>query len=192
MNNYSIPFCQFFTSFSLGNIWAIIVVGKYRLRILLHWGQTAANKGTWSLWKAYIKPKSIETLAMVDWNDNRVVYIASSKSYEPKRFARRLKKVERKYIREQQLNQFHCYNQNMSTEWTRTWQRTGLISEWKNGGGPILLEQSMLFFRMGGCCNVLTEMKLMIVSASPSFSRRCCQYSFSIIFKGRQIISKYI
>ena len=60
---------------------------------------------------------------------NKVVYIASSKSFGPKRFDRRLKKVERKYIQEQKLNQSRCYNQNMLTEWTRTWQSTGLMSE---------------------------------------------------------------
>ena len=105
-----------------------------------HWGQIAAKKGTWSLWTAYNKPKSIETLPMVGWNNNRVVYIASSKSFEPERFARRLNNMERKYIQEQQLNQFHCHNQNMLMEWTRMWQSTGLISEWKNGGGSILLD----------------------------------------------------
>ena len=50
---------------------------------------------------------------MVGWNKNRAVNIASSKSFEPKRFTRRLNKVEGKYIQEQQLNQFHCYNKNM-------------------------------------------------------------------------------
>ena len=37
------------------------------------------------------------------WKDNRAVSIAS-KSSESKRFARRLNKVERKYIQEQQPN----------------------------------------------------------------------------------------
>ena len=105
-----------------------------------HWGQKAAKKGTWSLWTAYNKPKSIETLAMVVWKNNRVVYIASSKSFEPERFARPLNNMEPKYIQEQQLNQFHCHNQNMLMECTRMWQSTGLISEWKNGDGSILLD----------------------------------------------------
>ena len=40
-------------------------------------------------------------------------YIAFSESCEPRRFVRYWNKVERKYIQEQQLNQFLCYNQNM-------------------------------------------------------------------------------
>ena len=58
--------------------------------------------------------KGRATLTVVDWNDNREVYIASSESSEPKRFVRRWNKVERKYIQEQQPTQFHCYNQSMS------------------------------------------------------------------------------
>ena len=46
-------------------------------------------------------------------NDSRAVYIASSKSCEPKRLVRCWNKFERKHIREQQPNQFHCCNQNM-------------------------------------------------------------------------------
>ena len=41
------------------------------------------------------------------------VYIASSELCEPKRIVRCWKKVERKYIQEQEPNQFHCYNQSM-------------------------------------------------------------------------------
>ena len=43
-------------------------------------------------------------LTVVGLNNNRTVYIASSKFPEPKRFVRRLKKVEGKYIEEQQPN----------------------------------------------------------------------------------------
>ena len=42
-----------------------------------------------------------------------MVFIASSESCEPKRFSRYWSKVERKYIQEQQPNQFHCYNKNI-------------------------------------------------------------------------------
>ena len=41
------------------------------------------------------------------------VYIASSKSCEPKGSVRCWKKFERKYIQEQQPNQFYSYNQDM-------------------------------------------------------------------------------
>ena len=48
--------------------------------------------------------KGSAALAVVGLNDNRVVYIASSKFSEPKRFVWHLKKVEGKYIQEQQPN----------------------------------------------------------------------------------------
>ena len=68
------------------------------------WGQTAAKKGMWTLWTAHIMQKSGATLTAVGLHDNRVVYIASSKFSEPKRFVRRLNKVEGKHIQEQQPN----------------------------------------------------------------------------------------
>ena len=49
---------------------------------------------------------------MVGLNDNRAIYIASSKFSEPKRFGPRLNKVDGKYIQEQLIKQFHCYNKN--------------------------------------------------------------------------------
>ena len=113
--------------------------------------------------------ESSATLTVVGLNDNRAVYIASSKFSEPKRFLRRLNKVEGKYIQEQQLNQFHCYNKNkvfFLKGWTRALPSTRLVSEWKNGGSPRLLISSMfrcwmLFFRMHRCCITLTKVKSM-------------------------------
>ena len=57
--------------------------------------------------------KSSITLTAVGQTDNRSVYISSSKSCEAKRFAWCWNKFERKYIQEQQADEFHCYNQNM-------------------------------------------------------------------------------
>ena len=59
-----------------------------------------------------------------------------------------------------------------SKGWTRAFPSTRLVSEWKNGGGSRLLKCSMfrckmLFFRMHGCCIILTKMKS-IASASNS------------------------
>ena len=62
--------------------------------------------------RAHQAKKNSATLTVVGLNDNREVYIASSKFSEPKRFVRCMNKVERKYIEKQQLNQFHCYNKN--------------------------------------------------------------------------------
>ena len=45
---------------------------------------------------------------------------------------------------------------------------TRLVFQWKNGGGPRLLKWSILFFRMRGSCIILTKMKAMSLSASPS------------------------
>ena len=84
----------------------------------------------------------------------------------------------------------------LSTEWTRTRLGTGLVYEWKNDSVPIpnphsLVVVSMLFFRMCGCCIVLTKMKAMSV-VSLSFSKRCYQYSFSEILKGTQVSSSHV
>ena len=60
---------------------------------------------------AHIKQKRCET-CVAGQNDSSELYIASSESCQ---HSRNLfwNKVERKYIQEQQPNQFHCYNQNM-------------------------------------------------------------------------------
>ena len=124
-------------------------------------GTSNCKKGTWTLSIAHIKQKSSVTLAIVSKNNSRAVYIASSESCEPKRFSLCWSKVERKCTRTSaQPNQSHCYYQNkgfvyrmnnnqinstvttrtwvLSTEWTRAWVITGLVSRWKNDGGPCL------------------------------------------------------
>ena len=70
------------------------------------WGQTAAKKKKRmrSLCTTSINQKSSGNLAVVGLNDNRAVYIASSKFSEPKRFVRLLNKVQGKYIQQKQPN----------------------------------------------------------------------------------------
>ena len=51
-------------------------------------------------------------MTLVDLKDSKVGYIASQPC-GPKKFVRCWNKVERKYIQEQQPNQFHFYNQKM-------------------------------------------------------------------------------
>ena len=63
-----------------------------------------SQKNVATLNSAHQAKKSSANLTVVALNDNRVVYIASSKLSEPKRFVRRLNKVERKYIQERQPN----------------------------------------------------------------------------------------
>ena len=73
------------------------------------WGQTAAKKKKkkkriWSFCTTSKNQKSSGNLAVVGLNDNRAVYIASSKFSEPKRFVRLLNKVQGKYIQQKQSN----------------------------------------------------------------------------------------
>ena len=98
------------------------------MQMRYHWEQAGAKKKR--LNSAYQAKKSSVTLAVFSQHNSKAVYIASSESCKPKRFSRCWDKVERKCIQEQQPNQFYCYNQNMglSTEWTRTWPITGLVS----------------------------------------------------------------
>ena len=58
----------------------------------------------WTLWTAHINQERKCNLTVVGLNANKVVCIASSKFFEPKRFVRRLERVEGKYIQEQQPN----------------------------------------------------------------------------------------
>ena len=67
------------------------------------------------------------------YNDSSVIYIASSKSCEPKRFVRRWNRVGKKYIQEQQRN--HWFFQWNGQECGKV-----LVSEWKNGAGSRLFE----------------------------------------------------
>ena len=68
-----------------------------------HWGQTAAKKRNVATLNSAHQTKN-KSYFDSNWNDNRAVYIAYPKSSESKRFVRRLNKVERKYIQEQQPN----------------------------------------------------------------------------------------
>ena len=111
MNNYVTCF-RMLTHLGVNNIWATGVLSKNRLRKCNIVGDKQPQIGMWTLWIAHIKQKSRATLRVVGLNDNRAVYIASSKFFEPKRSVRRLNKVEGKYFQEQQLNQFHCHNRN--------------------------------------------------------------------------------
>ena len=158
MNNYVTCF-RLFTHLGVNNIWATGVLNKNRLRKCTivgdkqlqkkecgHFGQRTPTK------------KSSATLT--------VVYISSSKFSEPKRFVRRLNKIEGSILKNN--NQI---NSTVTTRtvffpkgWARAFPSTRLVSEWKNVGGPRLLKCSMfrcwmLFFRMHGCCITLIKMK---------------------------------
>ena len=89
------------THLGVNNIRATGVLKKNRLNksTIIGYKQLQKNK-CWPLWTDTLSKKSSATLTVVGWNDNRVVYIASSESSEPKGHVRRLNKVERKYSQE--------------------------------------------------------------------------------------------
>ena len=112
MNNYVTCF-RMLTHLGVNNIWATGVLRNNRLRKCTIIGDKQPQKrNVDTLDRAHQAKKNSATLTVVGLNDNREVYIASSKFSEPKRFVRCMNKVERKYIEKQQLNQFHCYNKN--------------------------------------------------------------------------------
>ena len=69
------------------------------------WEETAAKRKACGHFEhRTLSKKNRAILTVVCLNGNRVVYIASSKFSEPKRFVRRLNKVEGKCIQEQASN----------------------------------------------------------------------------------------
>ena len=156
-----------------------------------NWQQTVSKeKNVATLYSTHYA-KNCATLAVASQNNNRAVYIGSSESCKPKRFSLCLNKVERKYIQEQQPNQFQCYNQNMGfiNRMARAWPIIGLVSERKNGGGPRLFEWQMLFFRVRGYCIVSTKMKAMSLCPFQFFKDiLLVQFFLNIQRKIRQII----
>ena len=94
MNNCFTTFCLL-THLGVNSIRATVVLNKNRLRKC-----TVAKRTVATLKSAHQEKKSNANLTVVGWNDKRAVYMASSKSSEPKRFVRRLNKVETKYNQE--------------------------------------------------------------------------------------------
>ena len=129
-----------------------------------------------------------------------MVYVPSSEFCGPKRFVWCWNKVEWKYIQERQLNQFHCYNQNMDFV-NRIHEN---VAKYRIGIRSNKMAVVLVFLngrcRSSGCVGIVLYWQRWKrwVSASSSFSKRCCQWSFSKIFKGKQIIldpsrnSKYL
>ena len=73
----------------------------------------------------------------------QAVYIASSESCQRNRdlFGVGTKLKESIFKNNNQINStVTTRTWVLSTEWIRTWPSTGLVSEWKNGGGPYLFE----------------------------------------------------
>ena len=162
--NISFTLFRLLTHLGVNSIWATGVFIKNRLRKCTSVGDKQPQKRECGHFEqSTSSKKSSATLTVVGLNDIRAVYIASSKFSEPKRFVRRLNKVERKYTQEQlQINStFTTRTWVFSTGWTRTFSSTRLVSEWKSGGGCRLLKWSMLFFRMRRSCIILTKMKAM-------------------------------
>ena len=121
----------------------------------------------------HIKQKSSVTLTVVSQKKNRAVYIAPSESCEHKTFYQCQNKVERKYIQEQQPNQFHCYNQIMGfvNRIDQSVANYRIGNQMKNGGDPRLFEWWMLLFRVRGYCIVLTKIKAMCLCLFQFFEK---------------------
>ena len=168
MNNYFTSFrVGLLTHLGVSNIRATGVLNKkWVIQIPNHWVQTAAKTGTWLPWTVHIKQKK-------QCNFDRMVYIASSKFSGPKRFIWRGIWTKLKEIIFKNKNQINSTvitrTWDLLTEWTRMWPSTRLLSEWKNVGGPCLLEWSMIFFRLCECCIVLAKMNTMNLCLSYLF-----------------------
>ena len=90
MNNYVTCF-RMLTHLGVNNICA---QQKQVTQMHYFWGQTAAKKECGHFRQRTSSKKSSAILTVVGLNDKRAVYIASFKFSEPKRFVRRLNKVE--------------------------------------------------------------------------------------------------
>ena len=129
-----------------------------------HWGEPAAKKRNMDTLNSTVQVKQKSSVTCVaGQNDSRAVYIASSESCQPKRFVRCCNKIERKYIQEQQPNQFHCYNQNMGfvNRMDQNVANYRIGVQMKKWWWSRLFEWQMLFFRVREYCIVLTKMKAM-------------------------------
>ena len=124
---------------------------------------------------AQIKQKCCVT-CLAGKNDSRALYIASSESCQPNRnlFSVGTKLKESIFKSNNQINStVTTRTWVLSKEWIRTWLNTGLVSEWKNGGGTSFFEWWMLFFRMREYCIILTKIKAMSLCLSALW-KRCC------------------
>ena len=111
-------------------------------------------------------------MAVSGWNNNRVVYIAFSESSEAKRYVQRWNKTERKYT-----NQTMGFVGRMDHKVAK-WR---FVIRMKKCCWAPFTWMVDIALRMHGRCIVLTKMKAMI-SVSPCFSKRCCQYIYIYIF----------
>ena len=174
MNNY-LTFFRLLTHLGVNNIRATDVLNKIRLlKCAIIGDKQPQKKECGYSEKRTSSKKVIQIWQWLVWRDNRAVFIASSKTSEPKAFVWRLNKVERNYIQEQQPNSLKLYSRTTTkvfyvttrtlifpTECTRMLPSAGLVSEWKNGGGSHLLEWSILSFRMRGCYIMLIKTQAM-------------------------------
>ena len=113
MNNYFTS-SRLLTQLGVRNIQATGVLKKNRLcKCTIIRGKQPQINGLWQFWTSRIKQKkSRANLTVVGWNNNRVVYIASSKSSKPKIFVWRLNEIGKTI--------FKNNNQINSTVTTRT------------------------------------------------------------------------
>ena len=102
MNNYFTSF-PLLTHLEVNNIHGTGVLNKYSLRKCTIIGVKQVQKRDMVNLNSAHQAKKWSSFDS-GWNNIKVVYIASFKSSEPKRFVRHLNKVERKHIQEHQPN----------------------------------------------------------------------------------------
>ena len=92
-----------FTQLGVHKVWAKVVFNKNKLSKCTMIGDKQLQKRNVATLIRYIKQKKqcSTTLIVVGWNDSMAVYVYSSEYSKPKRFVRRSKKIERKYIQKQ-------------------------------------------------------------------------------------------
>ena len=139
MDNYFTSFCLL-THLRINNIWATGVNSKNTLRKCNIIGEKQLQKkGTWPLWTAHMKQESSVTLIRPTAGGFTLLFLNLVNLTD-------LVGVEIKLKENIFKNNNHINSTVttrpwvLSTEWTRTWPSTGLVSEWKNGGDSLFFE----------------------------------------------------
>ena len=118
---------------------------KQVMQMHYHLAQTFAKKGAWPLRTAHIKQWLIGT-TVVQFTQllSNLVNLRNPSGIW-------IKLKETIFKNKNQTNStITARIWVLSTEWSRTWPSTGLVSKRKNGGGPLLFEWQVLFFRVCG------------------------------------------
>ena len=168
MNNYFISFCLL-THLGVNNIWATGVFIKNRLSKCTNVGDKQPQKRyVTTLNRARKAKKVVQLWQWLVWTTSeRCTLLLLNFLNLEGLFGVWTKLNESIFKNNNQTNSTLTNRTRVfSTGWTRTFSRTRLVSEWKNGVGPRLFKWSMLFFKMREFCIILTKMKAMSLCLS--------------------------